>query len=601
MTTGSALRPAAMLLFSLAACHPETSEPPARPPACNLDEQQTQLADVVTTLAFDARVIGELGIAVRSTGATAAAPQHALAIPTGPASSFDGASECLAIDVADGHLRDFVSGRTHTGGPTLRLGSRSVSLDGFELRVGDEPRTFDLVTAAGERVLAGTLPHYAIDPASGVLDVFNVDLSLAPGLAARWGAPHLADTVIGTLSLRARVVGATGTITSALGVGPLNACNDFSGNVDVALIAMDAIQQQGRLGDQVVITPSAVLKNVGTANVPWQARFSGNQPPYNIDQHPYLVWSLFREVGGVFEPLAYSDVKHAFLTINSNCAPGSSRPATCSGSAARMSTASAPTARTSRRARRSCQAPAPGRTAISPRRTRRRTSTRSRRSASRTTTAAPRASSTTAWSPPTPSSRWPAPTTTSRAGTWSATTSTSSTAWAGGRSSPRATPTRGRSGSRARTARARWSTPSSIRPRQIRTASTSRTRMRPAPSSSRPRSPISATTSSARLPAGPHDSIRSWAFSLSVARASISKASFRDGDNDATNNWLFTGGIGQLTWVAPKVSARLSWGTAVTISFVANGGPIRSTVRLTRGDTGGAMFVKTLIPDRISI
>ena len=60
MTTGSALRPAAMLLFSLAACNSDPVDSVSRPPACNLDDQQTQLADVVTT------GIGELDGVVRT-------------------------------------------------------------------------------------------------------------------------------------------------------------------------------------------------------------------------------------------------------------------------------------------------------------------------------------------------------------------------------------------------------------------------------------------------------------------------------------------------------------------------------------------------------
>jgi hypothetical protein len=334
MTAGPATRTAgltATLVASLvafqAACNSGSSEIASAPSVCNLGEQQTKLTDVVTTVAFDPRVLAELGVTVQAEGVTRAAPQHALSILPGPASSFDGASECMAVDVVDGHLEDFVSGWiSHTGGPKLAHGRSAVSMVGFELRVGDEPRTFDVVSSTGETLLHGTLPHYQID-AAGALDVFNVDLAATPRLAARLGAPYLAGTIVGTLTLRARVASPTlGVASSALTAdkdpGVLAACGDWTGMVDVALIGMDAVQQRARLGDQVVITPSAVLKNVGTANVPWQARFSGTFPPYNTDQHPFLVWALFRESGGFFEPIAYSDVKHAFVTINANCAPG---------------------------------------------------------------------------------------------------------------------------------------------------------------------------------------------------------------------------------------------------------------------------------------
>ncbi|MFK8011438.1 MAG: hypothetical protein AB8B80_05320, partial [Marinicellaceae bacterium] len=71
--------------------------------------------------------------------------------------------------------------------------------------------------------------------------------------------------------------------------------------------------------DFIVIAPSAELKNVGTADVPWHFKYSGNNEPYDNDQHPFLTWSIYREVDGRFEQLSNSGVKHAFFTINSNC------------------------------------------------------------------------------------------------------------------------------------------------------------------------------------------------------------------------------------------------------------------------------------------
>ncbi|MEJ7603706.1 MAG: hypothetical protein WKG01_37810 [Kofleriaceae bacterium] len=607
MTTGSALRPAAMLLFSLAACSSDPIESGSRPPACNLDEQQTQLADVVTTLAFNPRVLGEIGVDVRMTGAIAAAPRHALAIQPGPASSYEGVSECLAVDISEGHLRDFVTGRiAHIGGPTLAHGDRTVSLDGFELRVGAAPRTFDLVTAAGERVLTGTLPHYEIDGRSAMLDVFNVDLSITPALAARWGARQLAGTVVGALSLRARVVGAIGGARKLglAGQTPLNACDDFSGNVDVALISMDSIQQQGRLGDQVVITPSAVLKNVGTANVPWQARFSGNFPPYNTDQHPFLVWSLFREVGGVFEPLAYSDVKHAFLTINSNCSPGACTDRAVLGLGCE-----------------DVYGVGTNGTHLAPR-----------------SEILPHAGT---WA----HCDFPSPNTPSHFDQTAPFCQQDNTGGTEGVLEHRLVASDAElSVAGANYYFASWYVVrddinifNSMGWRKIvpsRTASTWSFALSGAfrqgsvldafvdPASTDPNR-LNATykdaAGSIQLAAAVTDlGAGKWRYVYTLANhdfdpklsamtftvgqsVGIEQASFRDGDNDATNNWFFNGGIGQLSWVAPKASARLAWGTAVTITFVANGGPIRNTVRLTRSDNGSAVFVKTLVPDRISI
>lgn len=70
----------------------------------------------------------------------------------------------------------------------------------------------------------------------------------------------------------------------------------------------------------VAIAPSARLRNVGTADVPWFAMFSGTPEPYGADQHPFLVWNLFRlDADGTLKQLGASGVKHAFFSTNSDC------------------------------------------------------------------------------------------------------------------------------------------------------------------------------------------------------------------------------------------------------------------------------------------
>jgi hypothetical protein len=88
---------------------------------------------------------------------------------------------------------------------------------------------------------------------------------------------------------------------------------------DVALINMSQVSQVALGGGMVAIAPSAVLKNVGVTEVPWISKFSAPQPPYNNDQHPYLVWNMYRVVDGRLEQIGASGLKHAFLTLNTNC------------------------------------------------------------------------------------------------------------------------------------------------------------------------------------------------------------------------------------------------------------------------------------------
>ena len=283
------------------------------------DADLARLTGVVTSLSFNRPLLADIGVTVTDLEATGVAGQHELSVLPEPATGFEASATCLKLSLLEGHFLDFAGGAiTHRGGPTLRGKSDSISLSGFELRAGTEPQSLELLTATGESLFHGTLPHHAIDAGSGVFDLFNVDLQVTEALAARWQRPELAGLVVGVLTLRAEIAGWEAFAVPAAPPG----CSDWSGEQDVALIQMNAIQQTFRSSGRVVITPSARLKNVGTANVPWHSRFSGTFPPYNNDQHPYLVWALYREVNGVIEMVAQSDVKHAFLTINSNCEPG---------------------------------------------------------------------------------------------------------------------------------------------------------------------------------------------------------------------------------------------------------------------------------------
>src|SRR5690606_22348495 len=57
-----------------------------------------------------------------------------------------------------------------------------------------------------------------------------------------------------------------------------------------------------------------------TADVAWYQKFTGNSAPYGNDQHPYLIWNLYRLYpDGSIEQIGRSGVKHAFLTVNSRC------------------------------------------------------------------------------------------------------------------------------------------------------------------------------------------------------------------------------------------------------------------------------------------
>ncbi|MDZ7789756.1 MAG: hypothetical protein U5L08_04535 [Xanthomonadales bacterium] len=98
------------------------------------------------------------------------------------------------------------------------------------------------------------------------------------------------------------------------------------GQADVTLTDMSNVVYQGTLEqvgepDLIKTAPSATLKNESTIDVPWIRKFTSH-PDYPFDpadQHPYLVWNLYRIADGRIEMLAESGVKHAFFTVNWNC------------------------------------------------------------------------------------------------------------------------------------------------------------------------------------------------------------------------------------------------------------------------------------------
>jgi hypothetical protein len=81
---------------------------------------------------------------------------------------------------------------------------------------------------------------------------------------------------------------------------------------DALMIGIEEVAQTEReAGTRVAITPSVSILNVGEADIEWYGPFSG--------QHPYLSWSLYRVTDQEITQLGLSDVKHAYLSVNTDC------------------------------------------------------------------------------------------------------------------------------------------------------------------------------------------------------------------------------------------------------------------------------------------
>lgn len=262
----------------------------------------------------------------------------------------------LRFLVDNGYAREMAGGALQArGGYLVQLKGGSIDLDDFRLvprqvKPGAEPE-FDLVDAQGVAWFhVDHVMHELLDDPPA-LTIGSSDIRISQRLAERLGAPHAAGLAIAELQLDAAV--------AVRGSGDLAPQANFitwagdpapDGGVyenDIFMLSTFAQYSrcQGCTGESgsgtMVITPSATLKNnvnegslnptvandpLGTsrarwtATVPWWQKFTAPSPPYNNDQHPYLIWNLYRSnPDGSLEQIGRSGVKHAYLTTNGSC------------------------------------------------------------------------------------------------------------------------------------------------------------------------------------------------------------------------------------------------------------------------------------------
>lgn len=214
---------------------------------------------------------------------------------------------------------------------SLSYGKHTIKVNSFRLVPTEKPLnnsdivTFKFMDQNNHHLFTIDSVHIEYDKDKSLLLMSNMDLFATKELADLLQNPHLENQVIGQIHTYSNLTipekAQRELLAEVCGTGPgEHPVWPPEGDVDVSLIDIGSVQWMRDIGnDRIVIAPSARLKNVGTADVPWHQQFSSPEPPYNTDQHPFLNWSVYREIDDRFEQLGYSGVKHAFLTINSNC------------------------------------------------------------------------------------------------------------------------------------------------------------------------------------------------------------------------------------------------------------------------------------------
>lgn len=205
--------------------------------------------------------------------------------------------------------------------------------EGRSLRVGEAalvPARFygqpglALIDAQGRELFNLTHFHVLSRPADGLLEIQNADIYPTEVFAEALGFPDHRALHIGIAAFELDMAIPEGADVSQ--VAPQCSSPTWPQEglpADVELIAMSQILQMGTPDSDgsIKVTPSATLKNVGEADIPWVPKF-GQIADYEYeprDQHPYLLWAMYRIHDGRIEMLANSGAKHAWLTVNTAC------------------------------------------------------------------------------------------------------------------------------------------------------------------------------------------------------------------------------------------------------------------------------------------
>ncbi|HST43747.1 MAG TPA: hypothetical protein VLK29_00845, partial [Luteimonas sp.] len=292
----------------------------------------------------------DLGIAIQPSGtrATRAADgSERFALKPGNA---------LQFRVDGGYLRGLLGGTLQAdGGYALALKDGRIDLSGFRLqpRRGADAAAiqFDLLDAKGQAWFYVDRVMSEVFDADSALTVSTSDIRITDQLAKRLGKPFVAGWTLGEIQLDLPVIRRGGGSAA-----PLAATIKWHGDAapNGEIYQNDLFMQytlaeytrcQGCTGEngngKVAITPSSTLRNnvnegniaatvpgdpLGTssarytASIPWHQKFSGQFAPYNNDQHPYLIWNMYRlNADGSIEQIGRSGVKQAYLTTNGGC------------------------------------------------------------------------------------------------------------------------------------------------------------------------------------------------------------------------------------------------------------------------------------------
>jgi hypothetical protein len=250
----------------------------------------------------------------------------------------------LEFNAPQGNLENLVGGALQSAGRfELNFAGKTKSFAGFTARPkAGTPRDLEILDSDGVVWFVSDHVHFELVDDKTRLSMRNMDLRLSRTAAEWLGDGSLTGLAVGLMEFNAPIVSAAPINLPESCAAPswhgtlLDPGNPLGGSyqADVLLSSMSNFDYKrcsgtcdgpgGASDGSVVFAPNATLANSDTnttADVPWHGKFDGSFPPYNNDQHPFLTWNIYRiSNDGQIEHIARSGVKHAFLTLNTNCA-----------------------------------------------------------------------------------------------------------------------------------------------------------------------------------------------------------------------------------------------------------------------------------------
>ena len=249
----------------------------------------------------------------------------------------------LNFNAPRGNFEQFTGGALQSAGRfEWRHKGKTKSFAGFLTRPkAGTLRDLEILDSEGVAWFVSDHVHFELLDDKTRLSMRNMDLRLTRSAADWLGDASFTGLAIGSMEFNAPVIA-----SRPINIPQSCAAPNWPGTLlvpgqpsagtykaDVLLDSMSSLDYKRCVGScdgpggisdgSAVFSPNATLSNSDTdttADVPWYGKFDGAFAPYNNDQHPFLTWNIYRiSTDGQIEHVGRSGVKHAFLTINTNC------------------------------------------------------------------------------------------------------------------------------------------------------------------------------------------------------------------------------------------------------------------------------------------